>query len=161
MFDLIIHQVPCTSNEGPRDLYLKKADTKTKPHSFAQFIRHSTQISFSEHGARARFARSCKLQLFNYPFSIGTAYFRLAFKLKELCIACYALARNLVFLKGHLEKNPCKAAIISRSIKPYRVRYGFLSFLWMYCNENESSQEHSCQHHEPGKKEKQINRRYF
>lgn len=74
---------------------------------------------------------------------------RLTFERKELCIACYTLARNLVFLKHHLEKNPCKAVITSNSIKPYRVCYGFLRFLRMYRNKNETSQEHSCQHREP------------
>lgn len=78
----------------------------------------------------------------------------LTFELSDLCSTCYTLARNSVFLKGHLAKNPLKAVIISKSIKPYRVRYGFLSFLRMYCNKNERSQEHSCQHREPWKKGK-------
>lgn len=68
----------------------------------------------------------------------------------------YTSARNLVFLKGHLEKNPCKAVIISNSIGPYRVRYGFLSFLRMYGNEDEGGQEHGCQHREPRERGQQM-----
>lgn len=58
------------------------------------------------------------------------------------------------FLKGHFEEPPqSKATAIPSSTQPYRVRYGFLRFLRVHRDEDERSQEHSCQHHEPGKKE--------